>query len=149
MTDTVDTATRSRMMAAVGGKNTRPEMTLRRALHADRFRFRLHDRRLPGSPDLVLPRYRSAIFVHGCFWHQHKGCRFATQPKDRSDFWSAKFDANAARDARKEEALHQAGWKVAIVWECAMRKGRFEKTLMELERWLRFPSVRFETLPQE
>jgi DNA mismatch endonuclease (patch repair protein) len=149
MADTVDTATRSRMMAAVGGKNTKPEMMLRRALHADGFRFRLHDRRLPGSPDLVLPRYHSAIFVHGCFWHRHKGCRFATQPKNRADYWVAKFEANTDRDARKEEALQLAGWRVAVVWECAMRKGRFEKTLMELERWLRSPSVRFETLSQK
>ena len=93
-------------------------MIVRRALHALGFRFRLHRRDLPGSPDIVLPRHRSVIFVHGCFWHRHAGCRRTTMPKTRAAFWQAKFDANQARDAQVEDALRRAGWWVHVIWEC-------------------------------
>lgn len=106
------------MMAAIGGKGTAPEMAVRRYLHAAGLRFRLHDKRLPGRPDIVLPRFRTAIFVHGCFWHRHEGCRFATTPSTNKDFWNAKFSSNVARDARKERQIRALGWRVEIVWEC-------------------------------
>lgn len=106
------------MMAAIGGKNTKPEMRVRRYLHRQGLRFRLHDRGLPGRPDLVFPRYRTAVFVHGCFWHQHPGCRFAYKPASNQEFWHAKLARNVARDAEKQEQLIQAGWRVLTIWEC-------------------------------
>lgn len=98
-----------------------PELVVRRLAHALGFRFRLHRRDLPGSPDLVFPRRRKVIFVHGCFWHRHEGCRLAADPKTRPDFWSRKFAANVARDRAAQEALEMAGWKVMIIWECETR----------------------------
>lgn len=106
------------LMARVKGTNTKPELIVRRVLHAMGRRFRLHRDDLPGRPDIVLPRYRIAIFVHGCFWHRHPGCRGTTTPKTRADFWNAKFDGNVARDRSAEMALQAAGWKVLVVWEC-------------------------------
>lgn len=112
------------MMAAIRGKDTRPEMTIRRGLHARGFRFRLHVRDLPGRPDLVFPARRAALFVHGCFWHGH-GCPMFRWPGSRVDFWRAKIDGNRARDRAAEVALEAAGWRVLTVWECAMKgKGR-------------------------
>lgn len=121
-TDNVDKVTRSRIMSAVRGKNTKPELALRRALHARGFRFRLHAGKVRGRPDLVLPKYRAVVFVHGCFWHRHQGCRYATIPSTRSEFWQAKFDANVARDSAVRRKLLEDGWRVATVWECALRK---------------------------
>ncbi len=121
MTDIVDRETRSRMMAGIGGRNTRPELALRSALHARGFRFRLHARELPGKPDIVLPRYRAAIFVHGCFWHRHADCRYATTPATRPEFWQEKFAGNMRRDAVAAAELRHRGWRVAIVWECGLR----------------------------
>ena len=118
MTDVVDVATRSRMMASIRAKDTRPELLVRRYLHATGLRFRLHDRRLPGSPDLVLPGHRVAIFVNGCFWHRHQGCAYASVPATRPEFWAAKFSGNVARDQRKTAALVGSGWRVITVWEC-------------------------------
>jgi len=118
--DTVDRATRSRIMSAVGQKNTGAELLLRSALHRAGLRYRLHDRSLPGSPDLVFPRFRAVIFVHGCYWHAH-GCHRSTVPKSRQKFWTEKFAANRTRDTRKESLLRNEGWRVLIVWECALR----------------------------
>lgn len=120
MTDIVDSATRSRMMSGIRGKNTKPEIAVRQALHAAGFRFRLHRKDLPGSPDIVLPRYRAVIFVHGCFWHGH-GCRYFKVPKTRTDFWLDKITANARRDRQNEDALMAMGWSVFVVWECDIR----------------------------
>lgn len=120
MTDVVDEETRSRMMAGIKGKNTSPELLVRRYLHAAGLRFRLHDRRLPGSPDLAFPGLKVALLVHGCFWHRHTDCPFATTPKTRADFWQRKFSANVARDRRNLDALTAAGWKPVIVWECEL-----------------------------
>lgn len=117
--DTVDKATRSKIMASVGQKNTGPETLLRSALHKHGLRYRLHDRSLPGSPDLVFPRFRAVIFVHGCYWHSH-GCYRSTLPKTRSDFWSKKFKDNKERDERKICQLLEEGWRALIVWECAL-----------------------------
>jgi len=126
------------MMAGIRGKGTRPEMILRRGLHARGFRFRLHDRRLPGSPDLVFPGRRAVIFVHGCFWHGH-GCHLFRLPATRQEFWRAKIEGNAARDAATEDALVGAGWRVLTIWECAL-KGRerlpVETMLDRVSAWL-------------
>lgn len=121
MVDIVDAQTRSRMMSTIRGKDTLPERRLRSALHARGFRFRVHRKDLPGRPDIVLPRYRAVIMVHGCFWHRHDGCRFATSPATRPEFWASKFDQNVDRDRRNEDALRAAGWRVRVVWECAIR----------------------------
>jgi DNA mismatch endonuclease (patch repair protein) len=121
MADVVDSGTRSRMMSGIKGKHTRPELLVRSGLHHLGFRFRLHPRNLPGRPDLVLPKYGVAIFVHGCFWHRHPGCKYATTPTTREDFWRAKFEANVERDRRKALELREAGWRVLTVWECALR----------------------------
>ena len=148
MADIVDHATRSRMMAGIGSRNTRPELALRRAVHARGLRFRLHDRRLPGTPDLVFRRFRAVCLVHGCFWHRHSGCPYATTPSTRREFWQAKFDANIERDRRNRHDLLQAGWRVATVWECALRKqATVEAVTHQLERWLRGNAVEFDTSP--
>lgn len=120
--DVVDSATRSRMMTGIRSKDTKPEMTVRRYLHARGFRYRLHSRTLPGTPDLVLPKYRVIIFVHGCFWHRHPGCRYTTTPTSNVERWNLKFDTNKARDTRKQAMLEAEGWKVIVVWECELRK---------------------------
>ena len=121
MADIVDKATRSRMMAGIRGKDTKPELQWRRALHAMGLRFRLHAPSLPGRPDLVFPKYRAVVLVHGCFWHRHADCRFATNPATRPEFWQTKFEANIARDKRNVTALLDGGWRVAVVWECALK----------------------------
>ena len=145
MMDIVDASTRSRMMAGIRGKDTRPEVLLRSALHRHGFRFRLHDRRLPGRPDLVLPRYRAAVLVHGCFWHRHEGCRYATTPSTRPEFWESKFEANVLRDREVLTMLRAAGWRVATVWECALRKPiDVEETSRALGGWLRDGGEDFE-----
>lgn len=122
MVDIVDAKTRSRMMAGIKGKNTKPEMALRRALHARGFRYRLHSNKVHGRPDLVFPKYSAVVFVHGCFWHRHEGCPYATTPATRTEYWQAKFKANVARDSAVRGALLSAGWRVATIWECALRK---------------------------
>lgn len=133
--DRVDTATRSRMMAAIRGKDTEPEMIVRRFLHSRGYRYRIHRKDLPGKPDLVLPRLKVCIFVHGCFWHRHPGCAFATTPSTRLDFWSEKFKKNVARDLANIDALEAAGWSVLIVWECQLKRGL--DTLERLDQKLR------------
>jgi DNA mismatch endonuclease, patch repair protein len=109
---------RSVLMGRVRGRDSKPEMVVRRLVHAEGYRFRLHRRDLPGTPDLVLPRLRKVIFVHGCFWHRHPACRRTTSPKTRAEFWATKFKLNIERDARKECELKALGWEVLIVWEC-------------------------------
>ena len=109
---------RSRLMARVRGTETRPEIAVRKAIWRLGFRYRLHVKQLPGRPDIVLPRHKLAIFVHGCFWHRHGGCKRTTMPKTRPDFWSTKFDANMARDLRNVAELQKLGWTVQTVWEC-------------------------------
>lgn len=119
--DIVDHKTRSRMMASVKQVNTRPEKVVRSLLHKTGYRFRLHRRDLPGSPDIVLPRYRIAIFVHGCFWHGHPGCKYARRPASNRIYWNTKLDENITRDAKKIEQLKQLGWYVVIIWECQVK----------------------------
>ena len=122
MTDKLSPEARSANMARIRGKDTGPETAVRKALHAAGFRFRLHRRDLPGTPDILLVRQRVAIFVHGCFWHRHEGCGNATNPGTRTEFWQAKFAANVERDTRKTAALEAAGWRVVVIWECEAEK---------------------------
>jgi DNA mismatch endonuclease, patch repair protein len=133
------------MMGGIRGKNTKPELSLRKALHARGFRYRLHRKGLPASPDLVFPRYRAVCFIHGCFWHRHPGCRYATTPKTREDFWEAKFAATVERDDRSRTRLLQAGWRVAIVWECSLRGKRLAATVSQVADWLVGESPAFST----
>jgi DNA mismatch endonuclease (patch repair protein) len=109
---------RSALMRKIKGKNTKPELVVRRALHAMGLRFRLHSPNLPGRPDIVLPRHRVAIFVHGCFWHRHSGCKKSTSPRTRAEFWREKFEQNIARDARNVDGLVAYGWRPIVIWEC-------------------------------
>lgn len=118
MVDSLSRPERSEMMRRIRSRNTKPELVVRSCVHRLGYRFRLHDRQLPGSPDLVLRRLRMVIFVHGCFWHRHPGCKDCSTPKTRTEFWSAKFRANCARDAKATSALSRAGWNVVVVWEC-------------------------------
>lgn len=118
--DVVDAATRSRMMSGIRGKDTKPELVVRRGLHALGFRYRLHDRRLPGKPDVVLPRWRAAIQINGCFWHGHD-CALFRWPGTRQEFWRSKIGRNVERDREVEAALDRAGWRVLTVWECALK----------------------------
>jgi DNA mismatch endonuclease (patch repair protein) len=138
MSDIVSPALRSKMMRGIKGKNTRPEVTLRKQLFSLGFRFRLHNNKLPGHPDISLPRYHVAIFVHGCFWHRHQGCKLTTIPSNNADFWKSKFQANIDRDQRTQASLNALGWRVGVVWECAMRKRELPAAqLDQLANWIR------------
>lgn len=134
------------MMAAIPGKNTKPEITIRKALFERGFRYRLHDRKVPGTPDIVLPRYHAAIFVHGCFWHGH-ACPLFKAPETRSEFWKTKIERNKQNDEANIKALLAADWRVAIVWECAL-KGRGRQSLINLadalEGWLKSSKSKLE-----
>lgn len=125
-------------MSGIRGRNTKPEILVRRLLHREGFRFRLHARDLPGRPDIVLPRYRAVIFVHGCFWHGHD-CPLYRLPGTRPDFWQDKIDRNRASDRRARDALLAAGWRVAVVWECALRGTGADigQVAQQLAAWLR------------
>lgn len=140
MTDVVDKKTRSRMMSGIKGKNTKPELIIRKGLFARGFRYRLHDKRLPGRPDLVLPKYNAVIFVHGCFWHGHD-CHLFKWPKTRPAFWRKKIGRNRERDTEVCNSLKEEGWYILTVWECAL-KGRTRyggyAILNEVEEWLEF-----------
>lgn len=120
MTDRISKEHRSWNMSRIRGKDTTPELRVRKLLHRAGYRFRLHTPDLPGKPDIVLKKYETAIFVHGCFWHRHKGCPGATTPKTRTDFWLNKFDSTVKRDRQKQRLLEEMGWKVITVWECEL-----------------------------
>lgn len=122
-------------MKSVPQKDTKPEMRLRKALHGLGFRYRLHDKRLPGSPDLVFPKHKIVIFVHGCFWHRH-GCKQTTTPTTRKDFWEAKFKANAERDSKNVRELESAGWRVMTVWECELKKADESDLFEKIQEFL-------------
>lgn len=134
MADVVDVATRSRMMSGIRGKDTKPEMVVRRYLHQSGFRYRLHVRDLPGRPDIVLPKFNAVVDVRGCFWHQHAGCRYAATPKSNRSFWQDKLASNVRRDRTSEEALSALGWRVFVVWECEIRE---QRSLAPLARAIR------------
>lgn len=116
------------MMAGIKGKNTKPEIVVRKALHAQGYRFRLHDKKLPGKPDIVLPKYKTVIFVHGCFWHKHD-CKHFKWPKTRPEFWREKIEGNVARDKKHAEELITLGWNVKVVWECEVKDKSYETRL--------------------
>ena len=120
---------RSRNMSAIKSKNTKPEIAVRKLLHSMGYRFRLHRKDLPGSPDIVLPKYKTVIFVHGCFWHRHENCKYASTPKTRSEFWESKFGGNIKRDKINQTNLIKLGWKIIIVWECDLKKTHYLKDL--------------------
>ncbi|MCD9027829.1 DNA mismatch endonuclease Vsr [Luteimonas sp. BDR2-5] len=118
MADFLSPAERSERMSRIRGKNTRPELALRKVLHRLGLRYRLHGAGLPGKPDLVFPRYKAVVFVHGCFWHRHAGCSIATTPKSNTPFWLEKFEKNVSRDVRVTSQLEESGWRVFVIWEC-------------------------------
>lgn len=122
MTDIVDKQTRSRMMSGIRSKDTQPELKVRRFLHANGFRYRLHVRALPGTPDICLPKYQTVIFVQGCFWHRHKGCKLSYMPASNVGKWRTKFMRNVQRDRQNCRALTNQGWHVIVLWECGLRK---------------------------
>ena len=126
---------RSYIMSRVSSKNTKPELYVRSFLHGQGLRFRIHRKDLPGKPDLALPKYRTAIFVHGCFWHRHKGCSRATMPSTRIDFWERKFERNVVRDKANQVALREEGWKVLVVWECEL--SNIDKRMCSLPKLIR------------
>lgn len=130
MTDIVDRATRSRMMSGIRGRDTKPEVTVRKYLHAHGLRYRIAPKNLPGKPDIVLPKYRTVVFVHGCFWHRHQGCKYAATPSSNVDFWNAKFAQNIERDRLTKGALKAMGWSVHTIWVCKIN----ERSLAKLVR---------------
>lgn len=130
MTDVLTPQQRQLNMSRIRGRDTKPEMTIRRGLHARGLRYRLHDRKLPGAPDLVFAKHRAAVFVHGCFWHAH-GCALSKLPASRQDFWRTKLGGNAARDSRAVDALLAGGWRVRVIWECSLRgPGRLDEAMV-------------------
>lgn len=139
MPDIVDSATRSRMMSRIRSTNTKPEVTIRKALHRRGFRYRLHSARVAGKPDIALPTHHAAVFVHGCFWHGHD-CPLYRLPKTRPEFWAAKVGANRARDERVRHLLRDAGWRRLVVWECALRgqpPAAIERVADRVAKWIK------------
>jgi DNA mismatch endonuclease (patch repair protein) len=132
MADVHSKEIRSKNMAAIKGKNTKPEMLVRKFLHANGYRYKLHDKNLPGKPDIVLPKYKTVIFVHGCFWHGHKDCKYFVIPKTRTEWWLNKINGNIANDAKALNALKKDGWKIITIWECKLKPAKVEKTLNAL-----------------
>jgi len=123
---------RSYNMSRIKSGNTKPEMLVRKYLHALGYRYKLHDKTLPGKPDLVLPKYRTVIFIHGCFWHGHKNCKYYVVPKTKTEWWLAKINGNIANDVKAMKALKKEGWKVITIWECDLKPKKVEKTLENL-----------------
>ncbi|MGI8642267.1 MAG: very short patch repair endonuclease [Pyrinomonadaceae bacterium] len=121
MADTVSRSKRTEIMSSVKQRHTKPEITVRKILHRYGFRFRLHNKKLPGTPDIVLAKYKAVIFVHGCFWHQHQGCRKSRRPTSNIEFWNEKLDRNIVRDNQKESELKNSGWKVLTLWDCEIK----------------------------
>ena len=134
MADVVSPEKRSEMMSAISSKDTKPERTVRSWLHRNGYRFRNNRKDLPGTPDIVMPKHGTVIFVHGCFWHRHEGCRLAQVPKSNRDFWEEKFERNIDRDWRNLEECRRAGWRTVVVWECETRDGSFEGKLDFIQR---------------
>lgn len=136
MTDRITPEHRSWNMSRIKGKDTKIEVKVRSWLFSKGFRFRKNDRRYPGTPDIVLPKYKAVIFINGCFWHRHDGCRYATIPKTRTEFWQEKFDRNVANDRKHKEELETMGWRVITLWECELKKNSFEETMNRLAQQL-------------
>lgn len=141
--DRLTTEKRSWNMSRIRSKNTNPEKQVRSLLHRTGYRFRIHVRKLPGCPDIVLPKYRTAIFVHGCFWHRHEGCRYAYVPKSSIEFWERKFQDNVERDKRNSENLKRLGWSVEVIWECESRDP--ELLLKRINTIFNLPTIKSKT----
>ena len=135
MSDKLTPEKRSWNMSRIKGKDTKIEVEVRKYLFSKGYRFRKNDKRYPGKPDIVLPKYHVAIFVHGCFWHRHEGCKDATTPKTRTEFWLEKFDKNIKNDQIKQEKLRELGWKVIVIWECELKRS-FQETMDNVEKEL-------------
>ncbi|NDC42450.1 MAG: DNA mismatch endonuclease Vsr [Chitinophagia bacterium] len=136
MADVHDSRTRSYNMSRIQGKNTKPELLVRKFLHSMGFRFRLHRTDLQGKPDIILPKYKTAIFIHGCFWHGHEGCKYFRLPSTRSEWWEKKIAQNKARDQRHEHQLKTKGWTIIVIWECTLRKQEKDETFRQLKEAL-------------
>ena len=136
MTDRITPEHRSWNMSRIKGKDTKIEVKVRSWLFSKGFRFRKNDRRYPGTPDIVLPKYKTVIFINGCFWHRHEGCKYATLPKTRVEYWNAKFERNVSNDKLHVHKLEELGWNVITIWECELKKAEFEKTMINIEREL-------------
>lgn len=132
MADVHSKETRSYNMSRIKGKDTKPELLVRKFLHKNGFRYRLHVKDLPGKPDIVLPKYKTVIFIHGCFWHGHEGCRFYVVPKTRTEWWLNKINGNTANDTKAESLLQADGWRVIKIWECELKKAMREDTLKNI-----------------
>ena len=132
MADVHDKKTRSYNMSQIRATNTKPEMLVRKFLHAKGFRYKLHDKTLPGKPDLVLPKYKTVIFIHGCFWHGHNKCKYYVVPKTRTEWWQNKININSCNDVKAVKALKKDGWKIMTVWECDLKPVKVEKTLSSI-----------------
>jgi DNA mismatch endonuclease, patch repair protein len=146
--DNKTAAERSRNMSKIRSVDTKPELVIRKRLFADGFRYRLHDKKLPGKPDIVLKKYRAAVFINGCFWHGHEGCKYSRIPETHADFWKEKIGRNKERDAKERQALTNAGWRVLVIWTCALRnKAAVESTYDALKKWLTEDSSDFAEIP--
>ncbi len=132
MADKISKEARSRNMSQIHSKNTKPELLVRKYLFSRGLRYRLYDKRFPGKPDLVFPKYKTAVFINGCFWHHHQDCKYGTTPKSNTDYWHKKFTKNQDRDIQNHEKLKAIGWNVIVVWECELKKDKVEKTLETL-----------------
>ena len=130
------TPARSRNMAAIRRRDTKPEMAVRSFLHRSGLRYRVDVADLPGRPDIVLRRWNAAVYVHGCFWHRHEGCRYATMPRANVEFWTRKFERNVERDRQSIADIREAGWRVAVVWECGLHRTVHDQTLEDLKVWI-------------
>jgi DNA mismatch endonuclease (patch repair protein) len=132
MTDVHSKETRSYNMSRIRSKDTKPELLVRKYLFSKGFRYRLHEKKLPGKPDLVLTKYKTVIFVHGCFWHSHQNCKYAVIPKSNLEYWQNKISKNQSRDSVNEDQLAKLGWKIIVIWECELKKALFEKTMISV-----------------
>lgn len=132
MADVHTKETRSYNMSRIKAKDTKPELQVRKYLHSKGFRYKLHDKTLPGRPDIVLPKYKTVIFIHGCFWHGHNACKYYVVPKTKTEWWLDKINGNIANDTRAVTALQQAGWRVITVWECELKGGKVTQTLLNI-----------------
>ena len=139
--DVHDKATRSYNMSCIKGKGTKPEEIVRKYLFSQGFRYRKNDKRLPGTPDIVLPKYKTVIFVNGCFWHGHKGCKYFVWPKNNAEFWKKKIEDNISRDQKSIELLEAQGWSVIIIWECELKKVSIDETLKNIKEKLSWNKV--------
>jgi DNA mismatch endonuclease, patch repair protein len=141
MTDVHNKATRSFNMSRIRSKDTKPEILVRKFLFSQGFRFRIHVKTLPGKPDIVLPKFKTVIFIHGCFWHGHEGCSYFVVPKTSSDWWLKKIETNRNKDKSNNSALHSRGWKVKIIWECELKPKKREKSLITLLKYFKIANT--------